>query len=163
MRKLLSVNPFRACMWSLHDRCDRHVNEQTCRAEIESFETRGQLVPALGRPLRDDPDHDVELIYGARRLFVARHLNRSLLVDVREMSDREAIVAMDVENRQRTDISSYERGVSYARWLRNGHFGSQEDIARALRISSSQVSRLLRLAKLPSVILGAFTSPAGDL
>lgn len=78
VRNILSVNPFRACMWSLHDRCDRHVNEETCRAEIESFATHGQLVPAPGRLLRDDPDHEVELIYGARRLFVARHLNRPL-------------------------------------------------------------------------------------
>jgi ParB family chromosome partitioning protein len=159
MRNIIAVSPFRVRMWSLHDRCDQHVSENTCKAEIASFEKHGQLVPALGRVLRGDPDHDVELIYGARRLFVARHLNMQLLVDMREMGDREAIIAMDIENRQRTDISPYERGVSYTRWMRNGHFGSQDDVARALRISSSQVSRLLRVAKLPSVILNAFTSP----
>jgi ParB family chromosome partitioning protein len=159
MRNIVAVSPFRARMWSLHDRCDQHVNEETCKAEIESFEKHGQFVPALGRVLRGDPDHDVELIYGARRLFVARYLNKPLLVDMREMGDREAIIAMDIENRQRMDISPYERGVSYTRWLRNGHFGSQDDVARALRISSSRVSRLLRLAKLPSVILNAFTTP----
>jgi ParB family chromosome partitioning protein len=159
MRNILSVDPFRARMWSLHDRCHGHVNEETCTEEIESIKTHGQLVPALGRILRGDPNHDVELIYGARRLFVARHLNVSLLVEMREISDRDALIAMDIENRQRTDISPYERAVSYARWLRTGYFGSQDDIARALKISSSQVSRLLRLAKLPSVILNAFTSP----
>jgi ParB family transcriptional regulator, chromosome partitioning protein len=159
MRNIIAVSPFRVRMWSLHDRCDQHVNEETCKAEIASFEKHGQLVPALGRLLRGDPDHDVELIYGARRLFVARHLNMQLLVDMREMGDREAIIAMDIENRQRTDISPYERGVSYTRWMCNGHFGSQDDVARALRISSTRVSRLLRVAKLPSVILNAFTSP----
>jgi ParB family chromosome partitioning protein len=159
MHNIISISPFRARMWSLHDRCDEHVNEETCKAEIESFEKHGQLVPALGRVLRGDPDHDVELIYGARRLFVTRHLNMPLLVDLREMSDREALVAMDIENRQRTDISPYERALSYARWLSRGHFGSQDEIARALRIPSSRVSRSLRLAKLPSVILNAFTSP----
>jgi ParB family chromosome partitioning protein len=159
VRNIVAVNPFRARMWSLHDRCDQHVNEETCKAEIESFEKHGQLVPALGRVLRDDPDHDIELIYGARRLFVARYLNKPLLVDVREVSDREAIIAMDAENRLRTDISPYERAVSCARWLRNGHFASQEDVARALKIAPSQVSRMLRFAKLPSVILNAFASP----
>jgi ParB family transcriptional regulator, chromosome partitioning protein len=159
MRNILSVDPFRARMWSLHDRSQGHVNEETCREEIESIRTHGQLVPALGRILRGDPNHEVELIYGARRLFVVRHLNVPLLVEMREISDRDALIAMDIENRQRTDISPYERAVSYARWLRTGYFGSQDDIARALRISSSQVSRLLRLAKLPSVILNAFTSP----
>jgi ParB family chromosome partitioning protein len=159
MRNIIAVSPFRVRMWSLHDRCDQHVNEETCKAEIASFEKHGQLVPALGRVLRGDPDHDIELIYGARRLFVARYLNMQLLVDMREIGDREAIIAMDIENRQRTDISPYERGVSYTRWMRNGHFGSQDDVARALRVSSSQVSRLLRVAKLPSVILNAFTTP----
>lgn len=159
MRNIVAINPFRARMWTLHDRCDHHVTEQSCKAEIASFAKHGQIVPALGRPLRCDPDHDVELIYGARRLFVARHLNKPLLVELREMSDREAIIAMDIENRQRTDVSPYERAVSYARWLRNGHFGSQDDIARALKVSASQVSRLLRLAKLPSVVLNAFTTP----
>jgi ParB family chromosome partitioning protein len=159
MRKIESIDPFRVRVWSLHDRCDQHVNEETCKGEIESFQKHGQLVPALGRRLSGDPDHDVELIYGARRLFVARHLNRPLLIELRAMSDREAIAAMDIENRHRTDISPYERATSYARWLRTGLFGSQEDVARALRISPSRVSRLLRLAKLPSVILNAFASP----
>jgi hypothetical protein len=128
MRNIVAVNPFRARMWSVHERCNESVNQETCKAEIESFEKHGQLVAVLGRVLRDDPDHDVELICGARRLFVAQHLNKPLLVDMREMSDREATIAMDIENRQRTDRSLYERAVSYARWLRNGHFGSQDNI-----------------------------------
>ena len=159
MRKIVSVSPFRCRMWDLHDRFDAHVTEESCRAEIDSFERHGQLVPALGRPLRGDPDYEVELIYGARRLFVARHINKPLLVEVKEISDREAVIAMDIENRQRTDISPYERGISYARSLRSGHFSSQDDMARALRVSSSQVSRLLRLARLPSVVVNAFASP----
>jgi ParB family chromosome partitioning protein len=154
-----SIDPFRARMWSLHDRCDEHVNEETCKAEIESFKKHGQIVPALGRVVHGDPDHDVELICGARRLFVARHLQVPLRVELREMSDGEALIAMDVENRQRTDISPYERAMSFARWLSRGHFRSQDEIARTLQISSTQVSRLLRLAKLPSVILNAFSSP----
>lgn len=153
------VNPFRCRMWSLHDRFESEIDEKTCRAEIESFSVHGQFVPVLGRSLRDDPTHDVELVYGARRLFVARHLNKSLAVEMRDMTDREAIVAMDIENRQRADISPYERGVSYARWLRTGLFSSQEELARALNVSSSQVSRLSKMARLPAVIVNAFASP----
>jgi ParB family transcriptional regulator, chromosome partitioning protein len=159
MPDIVSVNPFRSRMWPLHDRFDQHINEKTCKAEIESFSKHGQFVPVLGRPLRGDPGYDIELIYGARRLFVARHINKPLLVEVRSLSDREAIIAMDIENRQRTDISPYERGVSYAQWLRSGQFSSQDDIARALKISKSQVSRLLSLSRLPSVILNAFSNP----
>src|SRR5262245_57838727 len=143
MKSIVSVNPFRCRMWALHDRLETHVTEDTCRAEIESISKHGQLVPVLGRPLRQDPDYEVELIYGARRLFVARLINQPLLVELRELSDRDAIVAMDVENRLRQDISPYERGRSYARYLQSGFFKSQDEIARSLKISASQVSRLL--------------------
>jgi ParB family chromosome partitioning protein len=153
------VNPFRCRMWWLHDRLDTDVTEESCRAEIESFAKHGQFVPVLGRVVRDDPDHDIELIYGARRLFVARHLNMPIAVDVRELTDLEAIVAMDIENRLRTDISPYERALSYARWIRGGHLKSQDDIARTLKVSASQVCRLLKLARLPSVVVAAFQSP----
>ena len=76
------------------------------------------------------------------------------------MNDREAVALMDIENRLRQDISPYERGSSYASWLRDGLFTSQEDIASALKISASQVSRLLKIARLPAVISAAFESPA---
>jgi len=147
-------------LWALHDRLEEHVTEETCKAEIESFLARGQLVPALGRALRGDPDYDVELIYGARRLFVARHVNKPLLVELQELTDHEAILAMHIENRQRLDISPYERGLSYVSWLRAGGFASQGELARALGISTSQVSRLCRLAGLPAVVVGAFRNPA---
>lgn len=153
------VNPFRCRLWSLHDRMEDYLTEQSCAAEIQSFLKHGQLIPALGRPVRGDPDFDVEIICGARRLFVARHLNTPLMVELREMTDRQAIIAMEVENRQRSDISPYERGVSYIRWLQSGQFTSQEDLAKALDISPSVVSRLIKVGRLPAVILNAFAAP----
>jgi len=159
MPHIVSVSPFRCRVWDLHDRLEHLVVEETCRTEISSFAKYGQLVAALGRPVRGDPDYDIELICGARRLFIARHLNVQLLVEVREMTDRSAVIAMDIENRQRQDVSPYERGLSFARCLRAGYFESQEDLARALRISQPQVSRLLTLARLPSVVVGAFRNP----
>jgi ParB family transcriptional regulator, chromosome partitioning protein len=160
MKSIVSVNPFDCRLWDLHDRLEGALTEESCKAEIESFAKHGQLIPALGRQLPRDSSHKIELICGARRLFVARHINVPLLVELREMSDREAIIAMDIENQQRTDISTYERGLSYARWLRSGHFRSQEDIAHTLKVSASQVSRLLRFAQLPAVIIDAFENPA---
>jgi ParB family chromosome partitioning protein len=90
---------------------------------------------------------------------VARHLKQKLIVELREMSDRAALIAMDTENRQRADLSPYERGVSYSRWLHSGQFHSQEDIAHSLKISPAQVSRLLKLARLPAAIVNAFATP----
>lgn len=159
MQQIVSINPFRCRMWDLHSRLEQELSEETCKAELESIAKHGQLVPVLGRTLRGDPSYDVELIYGARRLFVARNLNRSLNVELRDIADKEALAAMDIENRHRRDISPYERGMSYAQWLRSGLFTSQEELAKVMNISSSQVSRLLRLARLPSVVIGAFGNP----
>ena len=79
-RAIVSVSPFRCRVWALHDRLDDYVTEESCRAEIESFAAHGQLVPALGRPVWGDVSYDVEIVYGARRLFVARHLGIQLKV-----------------------------------------------------------------------------------
>lgn len=157
--KIVSVDPFRCRMWDLHDRLEGAITEESCRAEIESIDRHGQMVPVLGRPTRDRSDYDVELIFGARRLFIARHLGKSLIIELRDISDREALIAMDAENRHRIDISPYERGISYAQWLRDGHFRSQEDISRTLKVSAAQVSRLLKLARLPAVVVDAFRTP----
>jgi ParB family chromosome partitioning protein len=138
------------------------VTQEECLNEIATFSTYGQLIPVLGRPLLGESDFDYELIYGARRLFVARYLDTHLLVDVRDLTDRQALLALDIENRLRKDISPYERGVGYMRWLRAGHFESQEQLAKILQVSTSQVSRLLKLARLPSVVVGAFDTP-GDI
>jgi ParB family chromosome partitioning protein len=153
------VDPFRCRMWSLNDRLPEYLTEKACRSEIESFQRDGQLIPALGRPVNDDPSVDIELIYGSRRLFVARHLRIPLKIRVRKITDRDALIAMDIENRQRRDISPYERGLSYRNWLNAGLFQSQDELARALSVSASQVSRFLRLSTLPAVLLSAFGSP----
>jgi len=158
-RCVVAVNPFRCRLWDLHDRLEDYITEETCKDEIESVASHGQLVPALARPLTGNKDYDVEIIFGARRLFVARHLNIPLNVELRPMTDQEAILVFDAEDRHREDISPYERALSYAQWLKAGYFASQEDLAKGLRISASQVSRLLKLTQLPSVVLTAFQSP----
>jgi ParB family chromosome partitioning protein len=152
----IAINPLRCRVWNLHSRLDESLTEETCRSQIASFEKHGQLIPVLGRKLRGNRDYDVELIFGARRLFVARHLNLPLLVELREISDRDGIIAMDLENRLRQDVSAYERGISYDRWLRDGYFESQDEIARSLQVSPAQVSRLLKLARLPAAVTEAF-------
>jgi ParB family chromosome partitioning protein len=147
-------------MWSFHDRMQESITVENCADEIASLGKHGQLVPALGRTLCNDPRHEIELIFGSRRLFVAQHLNIPIRVELRDVSDREGVILMDTENRLRRDVSAYERGVSYTRWLRDRFFSSQDEIADALKISASQVSRLLKLAKLPAVIVSAFAHPA---
>lgn len=153
------VSPFDCRMWHMHDRLGDEITNETCRDLIRSIEKHGQKHPVLARSLNGDHTHKFELIYGARRLFAARQLRTQLLIEVRDLDDRMAVIEMDVENRVRCDISAYERGMSYKRWLRTGLFESQAKLAEAVGVSRSQVSRLLRYAELPTVVVAAFGSP----
>jgi ParB family transcriptional regulator, chromosome partitioning protein len=156
---LVLVNPFRCRMWAMHDRIEEHLTEESCKAEIESFARQGQLLPVLGRRLHGERDFDIELVYGARRLYVARHLNKELQVRVQDIPDHAALIAMELENRQRQDVSPYERGLSYCRILRDGYFSSQEELSRAFGVSPSYVCRVLKIARLPAVVVSAFENP----
>jgi ParB family transcriptional regulator, chromosome partitioning protein len=156
VKRLVEVSPFRCRVWHLHPRSDATISEETCEEEIRSFKDHRQIVPAIGRKLPPGQDHDIEIICGARRLFVARHLNVPLLVELRALSEREAAIAVETENAERVDVSPYERGLGLARWLREGHFSSQSELASALQMPPSRLCRLMRLASLPKEVIAAF-------
>lgn len=153
------VSPFRCRVWTQHSRPEEQLTEQACKSLRESIAKNGQHQPALGRPVTDDPDYEVEIICGARRHAAALALGRDLLVEVRKLSDAEAYVAMYEENVLREDDSPYARGQILCRALRSSTYPSQEELGRAFNLSHSAVSRLLALAQLPSIIVAAFRSP----
>jgi ParB family chromosome partitioning protein len=152
------VEPARCTLWQFHERFGDELGGESCKELIASVQRHGQRHPVLGRRLAPAREAKIELIYGGRRLFAAAQLGVKLQVDVRELDDRAAIVEMEIENRQRTDISPYERGMSYRRWLNARLFASQSELAKELSVSEAQVSRLLRYADLPAVVVGAFNN-----
>lgn len=153
------MSPFRCRVWAQHSRPEEQLTAQACSSLLESMDKHGQHQAALGRPVMDHPDFDVEIICGARRHAAALALGRDLLVDVRTISDAEAYVAMYEENAERKDDCPYVQGQILRRALLSGASSSQEDLARLFNLSHSKVSRLLMIAHLPSVILSAFPSP----
>ena len=157
VRRVLS--PFRCRVWTQHSRPEEQLTDSACKSLRESIEKNGQHQPALGRPVSDDPDFDVEIVCGARRHAVAQALARDLLVEVRPMTDAEAYVAMYEENLLREGDSPYVRGQILSRALRSRTYVSQEELGRAFNLSHPAVSRLLMLAQLPTVIITAFPSP----
>ncbi|HVC29742.1 MAG TPA: ParB/RepB/Spo0J family partition protein, partial [Steroidobacteraceae bacterium] len=153
------VSPFRCRVWTQHSRPEEQLTEQACKSLRESIAKNGQHQPALGRPVTDDPDYDVEIICGARRHAAGLALGRELLVELRVMTDAEAYVAMYEENAERKDDCPYVQGQILRRALHSGACSSQEDLARAFSLSHSKVSRLLMIAQLPSIVVAAFQSP----
>ena len=155
----ITVDPFRCRVWRLNNRMEDYVTETSCRAEIESIARDGQLIPVIARRIDNDRDYDHEVICGMRRLFVAQHLKVPLRIEVRDLTDQQAAVAVETENSLRKQISPYERGLWFSKLLAQNVYRSQDEMAQDLGVTPTQVSRLLKFPELPSVVLRAFASP----
>jgi ParB family chromosome partitioning protein len=162
-KTLLWVEPERCRMWSRHNRRYDLLNEIRCADLIESFKSQGQQeFPAIVRRIDNDPDHDYEVICGARRHWTVAWLRKHnyrqfrFLIEVRTLTDEEAFRLSDIENRDREDISDYERALDYADAVGRYYNGRQKDMAARLEVSETWLSRYLGLAKLPKGIVEAY-------
>lgn len=160
------VDPARCRMWEGHNRDYAALSEDRCRDLIESLKAQGrQEVPALVRRVSGDPDHDFEVVCGARRHWSVSWLRSHnypefrFLVEVRELTDEEAFRLSDLENRARSDISDLERARDYLRALDRHYEGHQGRMAERMSVSQSWLSRYLDLARLPDDLLAAFANP----
>ena len=116
--QLFLVKPDKVRMWSEHNRDYSLLNPQRCADLIEGFRRAGkQEFPAIVRRLSGDEAYDYELICGARRHWTANYLGWDLLIEVRDLNDRQAFTLQDLENRDREDISDYERALDYKKAL----------------------------------------------
>ncbi|MEL6959806.1 MAG: ParB/RepB/Spo0J family partition protein [Pseudomonadota bacterium] len=159
------VDPADCKMWDRHNRDYALLTEDNCRDLIDGIRAQGrQEFPAIVRRL-SDPDENgaqYEVICGARRHFAVSWLRANnytqfkYLVDVRDMSDEEAFRLADIENRDREDISDYERAIDYADAVARYYGGKQKAMAERLEVSQPWLSRYLQLAKLPQIIVSAF-------
>lgn len=161
-KTLRRVDPERCKMWKHHNRRYELLNETRCHDLIEGIKAQGgQEFPAVVRRLKGDPDYDFEVICGARRHWSIAHLKRQhydykFLIDVRDLSDEEAFRLSDVENRDREDVSDYERSIDYKIALANYYDGVLSRMAARLEVSVSWLSRFLDLAELPDIIINAY-------
>ncbi|MEO1556334.1 MAG: ParB/RepB/Spo0J family partition protein [Pseudomonadota bacterium] len=156
------VDPVRCRMWERHNRDYALLTEDNCRDLIDGIRAQGQQeFPAIVRPI-DDPDFDFEVICGARRHFAISWLRANnytqfkYLIEARTLSDEEAFRLADIENRDREDISDYERAIDYADAIARYYGGKQKAMAERLEVSQPWLSRYLQLAKLPKVVVEAF-------
>lgn len=165
---LLWVAPEQCRMWERHNRRYELLNETRCADLIEGFKAQGrQEFPAIVRRVEGDPAHEYEVICGARRHWTVSWLRANnyrqfrFLIEVRQLSDEEAFRLGDIENREREDISDYERAHDYADAMRRYYGGRQKDMAARLEVSEAWLSRYLALAKLPSEIVAAYLDITG--
>lgn len=157
------VDPASCRLWERHNRRYDLLTETTCADLIDGFKSQGkQEFPAIVRPLPADAEYDFEVICGARRHWTVSWLNANnypdfkFLIEVRDLTDEEAFRLADIENRDRSDLSDYERASDYLSALDHYYGGRQDRMAERLEVSTTWLSRYLDLARLPKEVLEAY-------
>lgn len=122
----------------------------------------GQKFPAVLRRIYGDPLHDFEVITGTRRHFAVSwlrangHPEMKFIGIVQAMTDEDAFLLADAENRARKDVSEFERARNYAAALEMHFSGKQARMAERLGVSESWLSKMLCVAAAPATIFDAF-------
>jgi ParB family chromosome partitioning protein len=127
----------------------------------DDIEKAGGNVQAIFiRPKLDSPGR-FEIIFGHRRYMACKQLGIPVLASIciETIGDAELFAAMDRENRERADLSSFEQGVMYQRALDEGLHRSARTLAEALGVSHTWVNNALSVANLPAPIVECFRNP----
>ena len=157
------VDPATCRMWEGHNRAYDLLSPDNCRDLIDGILSQGQQeFPAIVRRLPEGQGAEFEVICGARRHFAITWLRANnypkfqYLIEERELTDEEAFRLADIENRDREDISDFERARDYARAVDLYYGGKQSVMAERLQVSPGWLSRYLQLARLDPRVVAAF-------
>jgi len=143
------VDPQDCKPWKFHNRDEAWMNPDKCKDLISSIRKNGQKFPVVARKLKDDPDGKTwEIIAGRRRWFACNHIGEKLKLKSIDASDRECAILMNLENKDRDDVSEFEDAISYRQQLDARLFDSQDDMAAALDLNKSKLSKMLAAAKI---------------
>ncbi|MFB9151304.1 plasmid partitioning protein RepB [Roseovarius ramblicola] len=160
-RSVLEIDPHEVAAGGLQDRLDH--DEAGHRALMESIREHGQQVPVLLRPHPDTPGR-YQVVYGRRRVLALRDLGLPVKALVRDLDDRELILAQGQENAARRDLSFIEKA-NFARQMRD-HGYDRATICAALHVDKTVISRMLSVVdRLPVdliEVIGAAPSVGRD-
>lgn len=161
-KTLLLVDPKRCRLWKQHNRRYELLNEQRCADLIEGIKAQGkQEFPAIVRRVNDESGYEWEVICGARRHWAVSWLREhnypeyKFLIEERDLTDEQAFRLADVENRDREDISDFERAEDY-KYALNRYYDTQKQMAERLEMTPAWLSLYLDLADLPAEIVNAY-------
>ncbi len=140
-RSIEDIDPGLIEAGGLHDRLER--NEVDHKALVASIRDYGQQVPVLVRP-HPEGDGRYEVVYGRRRVAALRELGLPVKAMIRDLDDRQAVLAQGQENSARRDLSFIEK-VNFARQMRDAGY-DRRVVCDALDIDKTLVSRMLSVA-----------------
>lgn len=121
-------------------------------AEVREAIRHRQNSPALVRP-HPNRAGAYMLVFGHLRKRIAIDLGRKLRVVVREMSDRDHIIAQGQENTGRANTSFIEKARFAADIVARKFDSDNSTVLDALRIDATTLSKMLAVASLPEQLL----------
>ncbi|PRD42448.1 plasmid partitioning protein RepB [Phyllobacterium phragmitis] len=126
---------------------------------LSAVRERGQDTPILVRP-HPDRDGRYMIVFGHRRVSVARELGRPVRAVVKALADIDHIIAQGQENAARANLTFIER-VLFAQRLETLGYG-RETIQSALSIDYQTLSKMLTIPKaIPAAIIDAIGPAKG--
>jgi ParB family chromosome partitioning protein len=137
------------------------------KALKDDLRANGQEYPIKVKTIEGDAEHEFEVIAGHRRLQACRELATEVeggfpifaILDGGAAELKAHALKMYRENALRKDLSPFETGSMFRRWLAEGLFKTQKELAETLSLSTPTVSHYLGIAELPPEILKAFRDP----
>lgn len=128
-------------------------------ALMASLKEYGQQVPVL---VRHDPNVEgrYQIVYGRRRVAALKALGMPVKAMVRDLTDRDVVIAQGQENTARRDLSFIEKA-NFARQMRDAGY-ERKIICDALNIDKTLISRMLSVADaIPVRLIAAIGSAPG--
>lgn len=150
-RALSDIDPELIDAGGIRDRLEHDGGAHA--ALVESIREYGQQVPVLLRP-HPHQNGRYEIVYGRRRVQAIRDLGQKVKAMIRELDDREAVVAQGQENTARRDLSFIEKA-NFARQMREAGY-DRRIICDALHIDKTVISRMLSVVdRVPYLVIEA--------
>lgn len=127
----------------------KNFDDESIAALADSIKQHGILQPLLVRPYGGS----YQIVAGERRWRAARMLGLSEVpVQIRELSDVQAMQIALIENLQRENLNPVEEAKGYSELI-EAYDMTQEEVAKTVGRSRSAVSNAMRLLSLPDEIL----------
>lgn len=126
----------------------KNFDDETISALADSIKQHGILQPLLVRPY----GNGYQIVAGERRWRAARMLGMSEVpVQIKELTDSEAMQIALIENLQRENLNPIEEAQGYYELTEN--FGmTQEEISKTVGRSRSAIANAMRLLSLPEEV-----------
>ncbi|MEM6742220.1 MAG: plasmid partitioning protein RepB [Pseudomonadota bacterium] len=148
-RAIADLDPFAIEAGGLQDRLESVEAEDDMLRE--SIREHGQQVPVLVRP-HPSKEGRYQIVYGRRRVLALRDLGQPVKALIREVDDRELVIAQGQENTARRNLSFIEKA-NFARQLSEAGY-DRKVIGDALQIDKTLISRMLSTAeRIPAGLL----------